>query len=83
MTILSPRGYEIISARGPTDFKAVTGGVRFDPVARLDGRQHLEFEVVLRGLSAGEGRVQMRVEADQLEEPLNSEEVGTVLDQTR
>jgi uncharacterized repeat protein (TIGR01451 family) len=83
MTILAPRGYEIISARGPTDFKAVTGGVRFDPVARLDGRQHLEFEVVLRGLSAGEGRVQMRVEADQLEEPLNSEEVGTVLDQTR
>jgi uncharacterized repeat protein (TIGR01451 family) len=83
MTILAPRGYEIIGARGPTDFKVVTGGIRFDPVERLEGRQHLEFEVVLRGLTVGEGRVQLQVDADQLEEPLNSEEVGTVLDHTR
>lgn len=83
LTLVSPHGYEIISARGPTNFASVTGGIQYEPVARIDAGKQLEFEVILRGKQPGEGRLQVQVEADQLEQPLRSEEAGTVFDAAR
>lgn len=83
LTLVSPRGYQIVSARGPTEFNSVEGGIRFEPVARIDAGKQFEFEVVLKGANPGESRIQMQVEADQLEQPLRSEEAGTVFDAAR
>jgi uncharacterized repeat protein (TIGR01451 family) len=80
MTITTTAGYELLGARGPTNFAAVPGGIRFDAVPRIEGRQQVEFEIVIRGRSPGEARVQIAVESDQLEQPLRSEEAGTVVE---
>lgn len=80
MTITTTEGYELLGARGPANFTAVAGGIRFDAVPRIEGRQSIEFEIVLKGRAPGEARVRMEVESDQLEQPLRSEEVGTVVE---
>jgi uncharacterized repeat protein (TIGR01451 family) len=80
MTITTTAGYELVGARGPTNFEAVAGGIRFDTVPRIEGRQTIEYEIVLKGRAPGEARVQLSVESDQLEQPLRSEEAGTVVE---
>lgn len=92
--ITLPAGLQLVSVKGQVDYKVaaddrVAAGelasgdsgrsvIQFSPIKRLDPRADAVLELTLKALQAGNARVRVEVECDQLTEPASREEVVTV-----
>jgi uncharacterized repeat protein (TIGR01451 family) len=91
-TIALPPGLQLVSADGPTSHReahpsagagdrTLLGGknLEFAPIAKIEPRADVAFELTLTARTAGAARLEVQVQCDQLPDPIRREEVTTVV----
>ena len=74
VTIQAPTGMQVVDAQGKVGHQVQGGYVAFAPVASLAPNEKYPFRVRLRGVQAGDQRVSVSVESDDLAQPIRREE---------
>ncbi len=69
-----PPGLKIISADGEVGHKIQDGRLIFDPVQQLAPKADTVFHIRAQGLQAGDQRVTVEVNTDDIEQPIRREE---------
>ena len=74
VTIQAPAGMQVLDAQGKVGHQVQGGYVAFAPIASLAPNEKYPFRVRLRGVQAGDQRVSVSVESDDLAQPIRREE---------
>lgn len=69
-----PPGLKLISAEGEAAHKVQDGRVLFEPVAQLAPKADTVFRLKAQGLQAGDQRINVQVNTDDLQQPIRREE---------
>jgi uncharacterized repeat protein (TIGR01451 family) len=72
--VLLPPGMQAISADSETRYDIQAGGVAFAPLAQLAPKADSVFRVQVKGVRAGDQRVNVEVNTDDINEPIRREE---------
>lgn len=88
-----PPGLELVAVKAPMEYKRnntlnkVAGRDRqfksqqelqFEPIGRLDVRNHAQVELTLKARQTGTAKIQVEVQCDQIDEPVRHDRVTTV-----
>lgn len=69
-----PPGLKLISAEGESAHKAQDGRVLFEPIQQLAPKADTVFRLRAQGLQAGDQRINVQVNTDDLQQPIRREE---------
>jgi uncharacterized repeat protein (TIGR01451 family) len=69
-----PPGMKVVSAEGETRHAAQSGGIAFEPLAQLAPKADTLYRVKVQGMQAGDQRVTVEVNTDDLGQPIRREE---------
>lgn len=70
----SPAGMRVVAAQGETGARTSDGRAEFAPLERLEPGEKVAYRVRIAGLEAGDQRVTVLVDADDLTRPIRREE---------
>ena len=79
IAIVVPVNLQVVSVKGPGNYRRNADQVQFDAIPRLDARNETQIEVTFQAASAGPFRVETLVQSDQMAQPLRAEEASTVV----
>jgi uncharacterized repeat protein (TIGR01451 family) len=72
--VVTPPGMKVVSATGETRHQIDAQGVVFEPLRQLAPKADTLFRVQLQGVQAGDQRVLVEVDTDDLSQPVRKEE---------
>ncbi len=72
--VVTPPGMRVVSATGETRHRIDAQGVVFEPLGRLAPKADTLFRIQLQGVQAGDQRVLVEVDTDDLTQPVRKEE---------
>ncbi len=72
--IAVPSELQFVSAEGPVKHSVVGSDVRFQPIGKINGKSAAVFDLHFTAQQAGDARLSVHVESDQLSRPLTEEE---------
>jgi uncharacterized repeat protein (TIGR01451 family) len=73
-----PAGMQLVSAEGETQHKEMQGAIVFEPLEQLAAKADTVYRVRVQGNAAGDQRVMVEVNTDDLAQPIRREESTTV-----
>ena len=74
LAALAPAQLRPVSAEGPTRNAIEGGRVLFEPVPRLAPKADTTFRIRVQGLQAGDQRLRVQVQSDEMQTPVTKEE---------
>ena len=74
VSINLPAGMQIVSAEGETRHAAQAGNIVFEPLSTLAPKNDTVYRVKVQGVQAGDQRVTVEVNTDDLGQPIRREE---------
>jgi uncharacterized repeat protein (TIGR01451 family) len=74
VTVNLPTGMQLVSAEGETQHTAQHGTVAFDPISELAPKADTLYRVRVKGMQAGDQRVTVEVNTDDVAQPIRREE---------
>lgn len=77
--VVIPAGMQVVSVKGPGNYRRTGDQLQFDTIARLDPRTEALIELTLQAASTGDARIQVLVQSEQMTQPLRQEEGTTVV----
>ena len=69
-----PPGLQFVSASGETHFSSERGGIVFEPLKKLAAKADTVYRVQVKGVQAGDQRVTVQVNTDDISQPIRREE---------
>jgi uncharacterized repeat protein (TIGR01451 family) len=69
-----PAGMQLVSAEGETQHKEMQGAIVFEPLEQLAAKADTVYRVRVQGTAAGDQRVTVEVNTDDLAQPIRREE---------
>ena len=79
LTVTLPKQFSLVSVRGPGTYKVDGQTVSFDTVDSLAGKKRVVYDLTLKAIAAGDSRIQVQIQSDEMSKPLNREEAVLVL----
>ncbi len=74
LAALVPEGMQVINGEGPTRVSVQGQRIMFDPMARLAPQADAIYKIHVKGLSAGDKRIQVQLMSDDVQAPVTKEE---------
>lgn len=74
-----PDETEVTSVRGPGKHTQADGRIAFEPIADLKPGRTAELDLVLKATAAGDVRVGVQIDSDQMKQPLTREEAVLIV----
>lgn len=78
-TIVLPHGMQLVSAQGATRYTQSGDQLSFEAIEQLNARGETTIDLVLQGRQAGDGRLQVTVQCDQMSQALRRDEATSVV----
>ncbi len=77
-SLLVPEEMKLISVKGPGEYKQSDQQVDFSEIVEIPAQKQVTFDVLLEAKSAGDTRLQVQIQSDQMKKPF-SREVATLV----
>ncbi len=74
VTVDSPAGMQVVDAQGKVEHRVAEGRVEFAPIPTLRPGEKFPYRIRLRGTQAGDQRISVAVESEDLQQPIRREE---------
>lgn len=78
VAVTIPPGLQVVSVKGPGNYRRTADQLQFDPIPRLDSRNEATIELTLQAAGAGDARLVVLVQSDQMTQPLRNEQATTI-----
>jgi len=79
LKVTLPKQLKLVRVRGQGKYKSEGQAITFQPVASLPGKKQIVYDLVLRAAAAGDSRVKVQIESEEMSKPLSREEAVLVL----
>lgn len=79
LAVAVPAGLQVTTVKGPGNYRRAADQLQFDPIPRLDSKNEATIELTLQAAGAGEARLEVLVQSDQMVQPLRNERATTIV----